>query len=240
LAIITVTIAPLLFSRIYPRQETRPRSGIIIVGQDQLADYIIERLRRRNESITAICLDQERIRRLQEFGVRVVDGRESYVDALAAAHAAQARVLVDLTSGPEETLEVCQLAKEQFGIPVVISRISDVGLIPHLKRIGVRVVQPELATAMALEGAIRYPTAFDVLAHEAGEIDVAEALVTNPQFSGMPLGEIRLSGEPLILSLQRGNTVMVPHRDTVVHLQDRLGLIGSPAAVEEAVAVLKG
>jgi len=43
LAIITVTIAPFLFSRIYPFEEKQRRSGIIVVGQDQLAEYIIER-----------------------------------------------------------------------------------------------------------------------------------------------------------------------------------------------------
>jgi Trk K+ transport system NAD-binding subunit len=197
-------------------------------------------LRRDDESITVICPDESRIRRFRELGAVIVDGCERYEDALAEAGAAQARVLLDLTSGARETLEVCRLAKESYGIPVVITRISDVELIPHLQEIGVRVVQPELATAMALEGAIRYPTAFDVLAHEAQEIDVAEVSVTNSRFNGVPLGEIRLPGEPLILSLQRGSTVMVPHRDTVVRLQDRLGLIGSPVAVEEAVAILKG
>jgi Trk K+ transport system NAD-binding subunit len=33
---------------------------------------------------------------------------------------------------------------------------------------------------------------------------------------------------------------MIPHGDTVLRLQDRLGLIGSQVAVEEAVAILKG
>ncbi len=240
LAIITVTVAPLLFGRIYPREAARLRSGIIVVGQDQLAEYIVERLRREDESMTVICPDQSRIKRFQELGAAIVNSCESYDEALSEAGAAQARVLLDLTADADETLEVCRLAKRKYDIPAVVTRISDVELIPRLQEIGIKVVQPELATAMALEGAIRYPTAFDVLAHEAEEIDVAEVSVTNPQFSGMTLGEIQLPGEPLILSLQRGGTVMVPHGDTVLRLQDRLGLIGSPAAVEEAVAILKG
>ncbi len=240
LAIITVTVAPLLFGRIYPRQEAPLRSGIIIVGQDQLAEYIVERLQRDEESVTVICPDQSRVGRFRKLGARIIDDCEGFDEALTEAGAAQARVLLDLTAGSEETLAVCRLAKEKYDMPLVITRISDVELIPHLQEKGIRVVQPELATAMALEGAIRYPTAFDVLAHKAEEIDVAEVSVTNPRFSGMPLGEIRLPGEPLILSLQRGSTVMVPHKDTVVRLQDRLGLIGSPIAVEEAVAILKG
>jgi hypothetical protein len=40
--------------------------------------------------------------------------------------------------------------------------------------------------------------------------------------------------------LHRDNTVMVPHGETVLQLHDRLGLIGSPASVEEAAAMLKG
>ncbi len=240
LAIITVTVAPFLFGRIYPREEKHARSGIIIIGQDQLTEYIVERLQHDDESVTVICPDQSRIGQIRKLGARIVDGCEGYDEALAEAGAAQARVLLDLTPDSAETLAVCQLARQDYGIPAVISRISDVELIPHLQEIGVKVVQPELATAMALEGAIRYPTAFDVLAHEAEEIEVAEVELTNPEFSGVRLGEIRLPGEPLVLSLQRDSTVMIPHGDTVLRLQDRLGLIGSQVAVEEAVAILKG
>jgi Trk K+ transport system NAD-binding subunit len=121
-----------------------------------------------------------------------------------------------------------------------VSRIADVELIPDLQEIGIKVVQPELATAMALEGAIRYPTAFDVLLHRTEDIAVTEVKVTNPQFTGTPLREIRLPGDALILSLQRENNVMIPQVDTVLRFQDQLGLIGSPVSVAEAVAMLKG
>jgi Trk K+ transport system NAD-binding subunit len=91
---------------------------------------------------------------------------------------------------------------------------------------------------MALEGAIRYPTAFDVLAHQTEDSDVTEIRVTNRNFIGIRLEKIRLPGEVLILSLQRGSTIMIPHGDTVLQLHDRLGLIGSPFAIEEAAALL--
>jgi Trk K+ transport system NAD-binding subunit len=109
-----------------------------------------------------------------------------------------------------------------------------------LKEMGIKVVQPELATAMALEGAIRYPSAFDVLVHQTEDIDVTEVAVTNPRCIGSRLAEIRLPGDVLILSLLRDGTVMVPHVETVLQHHDRVGLIGSPVCVEEAVALLKG
>lgn len=240
LAIITVTIAPFLFNRIYPRREEQVRSGIIIIGQDQLAEYIIQRMRHSGEAIVAICPDQSRLKAFQGLGVRIIDGCEGYEKAMEEADASKARVLLDLTADSEETLQVCQLGKQKFEIPLVISRISDVELIPYLQEIGIKVVQPELATAMALEGAIHYPTAFDVLVHHTEDIDVTEIEVSNPQITGTRLGEIRLPGDVLILSVGRDNTVMIPHGDTVLRLHDRLGLIGSPVCINEATTMLKG
>jgi len=240
LAIITCTVAPFLFNRIYPRDEQNTRKGIIIAGQDQLTEYLIEKLKPGNEPIYVICQDHSRVGALRNLGAGIVDRCDDFDHALEEAGAGQARVLIDLTANSDETREICQLGKQKYDIPLIVSRISDVDLIPDLKKLGIMVVQPELATAMALEGAIRYPTAFDVLIHQAEDIDVTEIRVSNPQFTGRRLGEIRLPGDVLILSLKRENTVMIPHGETVLQPNDRLGLIGSPHAIEEASARLAG
>jgi Kef-type K+ transport system membrane component KefB/Trk K+ transport system NAD-binding subunit len=240
LAIITVAVAPVLFSRLYPRKDKKIRSGIIIIGQDQLAEYIIDRLQHSGELVVAICPDQDRLDRFRDLGVQIIDGCEGFDSALEEAGANEARVLLDLTANSRETLEVCKLGKEKYKVPLVVSRIADVELIPELKKMGVKVVQPELATAMALEGAILYPTAFDVLAHQSEDIDVTEIEITNGRFSKTRLGDIRFPGDVLVLSLQREGTVMIPNGDTILQLHDRLGLIGSPICVEDAAAMLTG
>lgn len=240
LAIITVTVAPFLFNRLYPQEEEQRRRGIIVVGEDQLAEYIVERLGHGGEAVTAICPEQSRIGTFQKLGVKIVDGCDGYESALREAGADQARALLDLTADSDETLEICRLGAGKYGIPLVVSRIADVELIPDLQDMGVKVVQPELATAMALEGAIRYPTAFEVLVHQSEDIDVSEVTVTNARLVGSRLGELRLPGDVLVLSLLRDGTVMVPHVDTVLRSRDRLGLIGSPVCVEEAIGMLKG
>ena len=239
LAIITVTIAPFLFSRLYPHEEKQRRSGIIVVGQDQLAEYIIERLLHGDETVTAICPDESRIEHFQKLGVIIIDGCEGMEKALELAGAARARVLLDLTPKSEETLEVCQLGKKKYGIPNIVSRISDIELIPELQEMGVKVVQPELATAMALEGAVRYPTAFDVLVHNTKDIDVTEIRITNFRCNGTRLAELGLPGNVIVLSLQRDGAIMIPHGDTVLQIQDRVGLIGLPDSIEEASRLLK-
>ncbi len=240
LAIITVTISPFLFNRLYPREEVLARRGIIVAGQDHLAEYIVERLHRSGEAVTVICADESLLKPFQALGVRTIDGCTGYDQALEEAGAAEARVLLDLTPDSAETLEVCRLGKEIYGIPTVVSRITDLELIPYLQDIGIRVVQPELATAMALEGAILYPTVFDVLVHRIDNIDVTEIRVSNPAIAGTRLGTMRMPGDSLILSLQRDEELMIPHGDTVLKFNDRLGLIGSPESIAEATFLLKG
>jgi Trk K+ transport system NAD-binding subunit len=177
---------------------------------------------------------------LQAAEVEVVAGSASDEALLERIGAGRARALIDLTHTSQATLELCQLARERFGIPIVISRIADVDLLPQLQALGVKVVQPALATAMALEGALRYPTVFDVLVHESPNVEVGEVILANRQLANMRVREIRLPGNALIVSLERDDTIMVPHGDTVLKMGDRIDLIGGPESVHRAAELLRG
>jgi Kef-type K+ transport system membrane component KefB/Trk K+ transport system NAD-binding subunit len=239
LAIISCTFAPLLFNRLYPKSEEAVRQGVIILGQDQMAEFLAERLLPSGERVSVICPDESRIPAFEKLKVTIHRNCTDFHSALTVADAATARVLLDLTSSSTETLEVCSLARLTFDIPLVISRISDVELIPQLQNLGVKVVQPALATAMALEGAIRYPLAFDILLHDTADVEVGEVYCSNSRLAGIPMRKIRLPGNALILSIQHEESVSVPHSDTVLQLGDRIGLIGSPDSVEQAIALLQ-
>lgn len=115
LAIITCTIAPFLFNRIYPPMREEYRRGIIVVGQDQLAEYIIERMHSDDEPVSVICPDHSRLKSFRELGTEIIDGCDGYDQALEKAGAGHARVLLDLTADSDETIEVCQLGNEKLG-----------------------------------------------------------------------------------------------------------------------------
>ncbi len=240
LAIVSCTLSPMLFNRILPTSEEKRRSGIILIGQDQLSEFLVERLLTFNEPIAIICPDDSRKAAFQRLPVDLIEGCANLPAALTMAGATDARVLIDLTMSSEETLHVCTTAREVFHIPLVISRINDVELIPQLQRLGVKVVQPTLATAMAIEGALRYPTIFDLLLdHGDGEIEVVELQIGNPSITGVPLRKIRLPGDALIVSMSREGNVMVPQGDLTFRLGDCIGLIGSSRSVERAAAMLR-
>jgi Trk K+ transport system NAD-binding subunit len=47
------------------------------------------------------------------------------------------------------------------------------------------------------------------------------------------------AGDLIVLSLQRDGAIMIPHGDTVLQMQDRLGLLGRPASIEGATTILQ-
>lgn len=103
-----------------------------------------------------------------------------------------------------------------------------------------KVVQPTLATAMALEGALRFPTIFDVLLQQDREsIAVREVTLVNPSLTGMKLSQVRLPGDALIVNLQRQDFVIIRHGDSQLELSDRIGLKGSPQSVERAIGMIR-
>jgi Kef-type K+ transport system membrane component KefB/Trk K+ transport system NAD-binding subunit len=239
LAIISCTFAPILFNRINPKHEEKQRTGVIILGQDQMAEFLVERLLPSGETISVLCPEESRLQAFKDLKVTILRDCSDLRSALARANAGTARVLFDLTSSSTETLEACTLSRQEYDIPLVISRISDVELIPQLQDMGVKVVQPALATAMALEGAVRYPLAFDILVHDTADVEVGEVQLTNRRWAGVPMRKVRLPGNALILSVQREDSVSVPQGDTTLQLGDRIGLIGNPDSVEQAIAMLQ-
>jgi Kef-type K+ transport system membrane component KefB/Trk K+ transport system NAD-binding subunit len=235
LAVISVTLSPTIFNRLLPEKMLDRRRGVIIIGQDQLSEFLIERLDPEDEPITIICPDDSRVETFNSLDIEIVTGCSEFIESIEKAGGREARVLVDLTSTTTDTMEVCKLARQEFEIPLVISRIADVELIPQLQQIGVKVVQPALATAMALEGALRYPSVFDLLAHQTeAHIEVSEVVIGNQEVVDIPLRQLRLPGDTLLLSIHRDQSVVVPDQDSSLRLGDRVGLIGSPSSLSDA------
>lgn len=240
LAIISCTAAPLIFRRVTDKPERRQRHGIILVGSDQMTELLARNLSIHDEPVSILCTQPGRAASMREHGEHLKVAGPTDRDALIGLGAERARALVDLTTAVDETMRLAELAVEDLEIPLVVSRISDVELIPRLQRMGVRVVQPALATVMSIEGALRYPTTFDILVHKAKDVEVGEVRLGNHGMVGAPVRDLRLPGNALIVSLKREETILVPDGDTRLRMGDRLDLIGDPESIDRSVSLLRG
>ena len=186
-AIVTCTVSPVLFSRILPPQKLVQREGVVILGTDQLAVLLGQRLRDAGEPVTFIGRDQPQLHRLEQLGFVSVAGSPEDADVLQKAGLETARALIAVSNAPEMLLSICRQAQERFGVPSVIARCDDSDAVRELEALQVSVVQPSMATALALEAALHFPTAFGMLMNKSDGVEVADVPLKNPLMDGRPL-----------------------------------------------------
>ena len=233
-AIVTCTLSPFLFTRLLPPELARKRRGILILGADQLSMLLGLRLRDGNEPVTFVDPDQASLDRLRERGFTGVLGDPADQNVLARAGASDCRALIALSRSPKTLLEACRLGQAAFEIPAIIARVDDPEVASELQQIKVRVVQTSMSVALALEGALHFPVAFNTLMDKSDNVDFLDVLLESHYLDGKPLRRLRLPGDALIMGIQRQGEVIVPHGDTVVHRGDILMLVGSPDSLREA------
>ena len=95
-----------------------------------------------------------------------------------------------------------------------------------------------MALLLALEGALEFPLAFDLLARMRG-IKVREATLRNPDLAGQTLQEIHLPGGALVMGIWRAEEVIVPRKDTRLQLGDTLMLVASEKEFDDVHAWLE-
>ncbi len=234
LAIVTCTLSPILFNRILPAQAGPQRGGVVILGTGQLAMLLGQRLKQAGEEVTFIGRDQEQLRHLSTIGFRSIPGDAFDLELLRKANVANARGLIAVTGSPELNLAVCRMAREEFNVPAIIARAEDPAIIAELTKLNVNVVQPAMAVALALEGALHFPSAFSMMMNQEDNVTMVDITLRNPDMAGRPLRRIKVAGNALIVGVHRGGEVMVPHGDTVLRLRDTLVLVGEPEALREA------
>jgi Kef-type K+ transport system membrane component KefB len=239
-AIVTSTISPLLFNMVFVARKEETRKGVIISGTTPLAELLARRLVNTGTDVTLVGQDHARLAHLRREGLSVVEGPPSREDTLRRAGADRAEGVVALNTKRGDRLAVCSLARERFHVPKIVSSANTEPLRSELESLDVQVVQSGQALAVALEGALRFPTAFEVLLRQDDEVELGEAVLRNSRFAGARIRNVRLAGDALILSIRRNRDVLVPRADTELVLNDRLALVGSPEGLRAARELLEG
>ena len=239
-AIVTSTLSPLLFNRILPAQSAAVRQGTILVGLGEMPVLLAKRLMQAGTQVTVVGMNRGRKRGSRRQDLPVVEGDPGDPQILADAGAASARALVAASTYDETNLQACRLAVQEFKIPYLVAYARDPAIAAQMVKLGVRVIRPQLATILALEGALQFPAAFDMLTDHADGVEVREVELSSTQFANRLLRQIRLPGDALILGLRRDGEVLVPHGNTRLRQGDLLMLVGHQDSLAEALEQLDG
>jgi trk system potassium uptake protein TrkA len=158
---------------------------ILILGAGQVGRTAADHLSREEANeVTVVDVNEDTLRDVQDrFDVRTVAGNAAHPTVLEAAGAAEAEIIVALTSSDEVNLVACEVAFTLFRTPTKIARIrapeytSRAGLF-GLDGLSVDVfISPEQLVTEYVERLIHHPGTLQVLDFADGRVRLVGARV---------------------------------------------------------------
>ena len=226
-AIVTVTLAPLIFSAINKPGEEQSQLPIVIVGSDELGLQVAIQLNKHLEKVLILDNDPVAISRAIKLGLdgHVVDLINNQASSDSYLHNAQ--ILICTYADVDNNYGVCNVARNVFGIPRVISRVSSPADLYRFEQLGVTTANAALDFASTLVMLARNPMAYTLITRTDDQTEIYEVIVENKQHAGLTLRQLNLPGDILILALHRNGELIVPHGNTVIEVNDNLTLVSS-------------
>jgi trk system potassium uptake protein TrkA len=210
---------------------------VVIMGCGRVGSTLARSLEERDQSVAIIDSNPDAFRRLgPSFNGTKVTGIGFDQDVLDRAGIEKADAFAAVSSGDNSNIIAARVARETFGIQLVVARIYDPGRAEVYQRLGIATVATVRWAAdqvlrrimpAGAEPDFRDPSGtirLDSLA--AGEAWVGQRTVKFQELSGCRIAWIDRLGEG-----------MLPSRDTVIQEGDRLHLVMREENADRVYAV---
>ncbi|MBT3240981.1 MAG: potassium transporter TrkA [Chloroflexi bacterium] len=134
----------------------------------------------------------------------------------------------------EKSYQICELFYENFGTENMVVRLKDRSDFERFHKLGVKVVEPQTAVVSLLEHYVRSPVGTSLLLGMGEQQDMIDLVVRDPQIHDVPLKDIRLPLDVLVVSVQRDGHTLVSRGYLKFKLGDKVTLVGPMDKLEEA------
>lgn len=133
----------------------------------------------------------------------------------------------------DENYEICEIAYQNFGTRDLIVRLNDRINYNKFLKLGARIVDPSTAIVSLMDHFVRSPQATSILLGMEENQDTRDLEVLNPNLHGIPLRDLRLPADVIILSVVRGGQLIISHGYTRLRLRDIVTVVGSNESLDQ-------
>ena len=213
---------------------------VVIVGIENQSRQLAERLLAHGWRVKLLDIDQSHVSSLAASdGLR----HEHWLPDISAEELhkiiePKTEVAVTLLPSDDDSLRLCQIFYEDFGITRQIARLNTFSLVEQFRELGVHVLDPVNAMVHLLDNFVRAPQLAAMVFEDDPEHDVIQVTITDPSVDGLHLRELILPDDVLVIAIARRGHSIVPHGYTNLHLEDELTLIGPTDSLEEVALKL--
>ena len=213
---------------------------VVIVGIENQSRQLAERLLAHGWRVKLLDIDQSHVSALTASdGLR----HEHWLPEISAERIREliepkTEVAVTLLPDDADSLKLCQIFYEDFGVTRQIARLNAFNLVEQFRELGVHVLDPANAMVHLLDNFVRAPQLAAMVFEDDPDHDVIQVTITDPNVDGLHLRELILPDDVLVMAIARRGHSIVPHGYTNLHLEDEVTLIGPTDSLDEVALKL--
>ena len=215
---------------------------IVIVGGGKLGYHLATIMLDRKHDVRLIEKNKLRCMRLaNELDVEVICGDGTEIETLEDAGTQNADCFIAVTGQDQDNMVASQLAKRQFKAIKVIARAND----------------PRNMDALRILGADSVVSSTEIITNLIEqEVDIAEmhllatlnkgragictmTLPPDTALEGVTLKDVDLPESSLVISIVRGDAMMIPNGNTVIHANDEIVAVCEGKSQKQLLRVLR-
>ena len=208
---------------------------IIIVGADETARILSEKLVEAGETISLIDTDTESCSLAREMrGVSVFCADATDKAVLKKAGLDEAKCVIVATPSDKVNILVCQAIRAESERKRLVARVNSTSNLAAFEQAGIEVMSPTQATATILENLVLRPSLFNFLSRGMGEEQMREIAVDKRFHGGAQLASLGL-GNCVVVAIRRGSDLITPRGSTEIRSGDVLTILGEKADLDNAL-----
>ena len=195
--------------------------SIMIVGGGSLGSFLASLMEEKKEKVVIIERDESKVEKLKKDLKKsiIIHGNGCNSDVLRNAGILKCEVVVACTRQDENNIIICQLAKFEFGVSKVVSRINN----PKNEWLFTRDmgIDAAVSSARILAKLIEEETEINhittILNLAAGKISLVKGIVEiNAKVAHQKIKELNLPKECIIMTIVRDNKVLLPNGNSLL------------------------
>ncbi len=206
---------------------------ILIVGAGKVGYFLAKRLCQSKHTVSIVDKDKLICEEIaKELEALVIHGDGCDPRILEDAGIERVDVVSAVTGDDEDNLVICQLAKERFNVQRTVGRINNPDNEHTFSELGVDVpVDSTKIIAKIIEEEVSFSDFVNLMSFKRGKLAIVRVdLPEDSPVINKEIKDIELPADSVLVSIVRGEEVIVPKGNTVLKLGDdviALTLIGN-------------
>jgi trk system potassium uptake protein len=196
---------------------------IAVIGGGKIGYFLAQKLYKDKHTVVLVEKDPEVCDSIaKSLDILVIHGDGSDAHVLDDAGLIRADVVAAVTGDDEDNLIICQLAKEKFNVSRTVARINDPKNERIFTELGVDVpVDATGVIAKIIEEEVSFSDLVTLMSFRRGKLAIVRIdLPEDSPIINQKVQDITLPPDSVLVSIIRGDEVIVPKGTTVLKAMD--------------------